>query len=114
MTTSIRTLVASVLAISALATPALATPALATPVTATPVTATGGTATGGTAAGGMPHGIREGDRATMALNALESKGYVAFTHFRADGRNFTADVTKGGKTIHVIVAPRTGIVSVQS
>ena len=109
MTTSIRTLAASVLAISALATPALATPALATPVTATPVTATGGTA-----AGGMPHGIREGDRATMALNALESKGYVAFTHFRADGRNFTADVTKGGKTIHVIVAPRTGIVSVQS
>ena len=104
MTTSIRTLAASVLAISALATPALATP----------VTATGGTATGGTAAGGMPHGIREGDRATMALNALESKGYVAFTHFRADGRNFTADVTKGGKTIRVIVAPRTGIVSVQS
>ena len=52
--------------------------------------------------------------ATMALNALESKGYASFTNFRPDGRNFMADVTKGGKTIHVIVAPVSGRVSVQS
>ncbi len=60
------------------------------------------------------HGIQEGNRATMALNALESQGYVNFSHFRADGQNFAANVKKGGKLLHVLVAPTTGTISVQS
>lgn len=60
------------------------------------------------------HAIRQGDRATMALNALEAKGYVNFSNFRPDGRNFAAEVTKDGKTINVVVAPETGTVTVQS
>lgn len=59
-------------------------------------------------------GISQDNRATMALNALESKGYASFTNFRPDGRNFAADVTKGGKTVHVIVVPGSGTISVQS
>jgi hypothetical protein len=80
--------------ILALAATMLATPALATTTSL--------------------QGLREGNRATMALNALESQGYVNFSNFRADGRNFAADVTKGGKSMHILVAPETGTISVQS
>jgi hypothetical protein len=90
-----RAAAASLLA-AGFAAPALAVPAFASPALA------------------VPHGVQEGNRATMALNALESKGYPAFTHFRADGRDFSANVMRGGKTIHVIVAPATGVVRVQS
>ena len=63
---------------------------------------------------GAGYGMSQDNLATRALNALESKGYASFTNFRPDGRNFMADVTKGGKTVHVIVAPVSGTVSVQS
>ncbi len=80
--------------ILALAAAMLATPALATTASM--------------------HGVQQGNRATMALNALESQGYVNFSNFRQDGQNFAADVTRGGKMMHVVVAPETGTVSVQS
>ena len=85
--------------ILALAAALFATPAMAMTMTIPPTT---------------PQGIREGNRATMALNTLESRGYVDFSHFRADGKNFAANVMKGGKLLHVVVAPTTGTISVQS
>lgn len=53
----------------------------------------------------------QGDRATQALNLLEAHGYAHFTHFRAAGTNFAADVGKDGKSMQVIVNPDTGRVS---
>jgi hypothetical protein len=55
-----------------------------------------------------------GDRATMALNALESQGYTRFSNFRPDGRDFAADVIRDGRTMHVLIAPETGNITLQS
>jgi hypothetical protein len=44
-------------------------------------------------------------RATEALNLLEAKGYGQFSDFKAAGHDFTADVTKDGRTMHVLIKP---------
>ncbi len=50
---------------------------------------------------------QQADRATHALNLLESQGYTRFSDFQANGQNFTADVTRGGKTMVVMINPDT-------
>lgn len=42
---------------------------------------------------------QQGLRATAALNLLEAKGDGQFSNFSPSGRDFTAVVTKDGKTI---------------
>lgn len=52
-------------------------------------------------------------RETRALNLLEAKGYGDFTDFRADGRNFSAEVDKNGQRVTVITNPDSGQVTQQ-
>jgi hypothetical protein len=52
-------------------------------------------------------------RETAALNLIESKGYGDYTDFRADGRNFSAQVMSHGKRMTVIADPDTGKVTRQ-
>jgi hypothetical protein len=44
-------------------------------------------------------------RATEAPNLLEAKGYGQFSDFKAVRHDFTADVTKGGQIMHVLIKP---------
>jgi hypothetical protein len=55
----------------------------------------------------IPPWRQEGAAATNALNMLEAQGYGQFSHFRARGMNFTADVRKDGLTMRVTIDPRT-------
>jgi len=52
-------------------------------------------------------------RETRALNLIEAKGYGDFTNFRADGKNFAAQVDKNGKRFTVIADPDSGQVTLQ-
>jgi hypothetical protein len=47
----------------------------------------------------------EGLRATRALNLLERRGDGQFSNFSASGDDFTADVTKDGRTTAVLIRP---------
>jgi hypothetical protein len=47
----------------------------------------------------------QGLRATRALNLLENQTDGQFSNFSASGADFTADVTKDGKTTAVLVRP---------
>ena len=47
----------------------------------------------------------EGLRATRALNLLENRGDGQFSNFNASGDDFTADVTKDGRTTAVLIRP---------
>lgn len=69
---------------------------------------------GGTAAFAMPHWQMQGQRATSALNLLESRGYGGFTDFHAVGRNFAANLMRDGKTVHVLVNPSTNQIQTQA
>jgi len=51
------------------------------------------------------------DRETQALNLLEAKGYGGFTNFRPAGNDFTATVTREGRTMNVQVNPQSGQVT---
>jgi hypothetical protein len=55
-----------------------------------------------------------GMRATHALNMLEDQGYGQFANFSPAGRNFTADVTKNGRTYAVVIDPSTGQIQPQT
>lgn len=48
---------------------------------------------------------RQGARATRALNLLEDRGDGQFSNFAASGTDFTADVTKDGKLMRVLIKP---------
>ncbi len=48
---------------------------------------------------------QQGLRATAALNLLEAKGDGQFSNFSRSGRDFTAVVTKEGKTMQVLIKP---------
>jgi hypothetical protein len=61
-----------------------------------------------------PGAMRMADRDTMALNALESQGYAHFSNVRPDGRDFAADVVRDGRTMHVLIVPETGNITLQS
>jgi hypothetical protein len=60
----------------------------------------------------LPPGQR-GLRATHALNMLEHQGYTQIADFSRAGKNFTADVTKNGKTFEVLVDQSTGQIQPQ-
>ncbi len=83
-------------------------------VQAATLLATLGLATPSLAMAPPMHSIQQGNRATRALNALEASGYADFTHFHRVGMNYAANVTRNGRMIHVLVAPETGTVTVQS
>jgi L-lactate utilization protein LutC len=53
------------------------------------------------------------DRETKALNLLEAKGDTQFSHFKADGLDFSAVVAKNGQNSTVVVDPDNGQVTVQ-
>ncbi len=50
----------------------------------------------------------QGLRATRALNLLEDRGDGQFSHFAASGSDFTAEVTKDGKAMPVLIKPDRG------
>jgi hypothetical protein len=52
-----------------------------------------------------PQAEHSGMRATRALNMLEAAGDGQYSNFMESGRNFTADVVKGGGTVHVLINP---------
>jgi hypothetical protein len=47
----------------------------------------------------------QGQRATRALNLLENRGDGQYSDFRASGADFTADVSKDGKLMPVLIRP---------
>ena len=53
------------------------------------------------------HWRSQGMRATEALNLLEAKGDGQFTSFTRSGADFTAEVTKHGKQMQVMINPDT-------
>jgi len=69
---------------------------------------------GCTAAFAMPQWQTQGQRATHALNMLESRGYSGFSDFHAVGRAFAANVDQGGRMLHLLVHPGTNRIQVQA
>jgi hypothetical protein len=52
-----------------------------------------------------------GMRATQALNMLEVAGDGQYSNFRANGRDFTADVVRNGQPLRVQVDPDAGTIT---
>ena len=55
----------------------------------------------------------ERDRATTALNLLESNGYRDFSTFRPAGRDYEITTNRNGKSMTVVVNPDTKTVRTQ-
>lgn len=54
----------------------------------------------------------EGDnRGTRALNLLMAKGYTQYSDFQKQGTNYTAQVTKNGETMQVVINPDAGTIT---
>ena len=53
----------------------------------------------------------EDGRDTKALNMLEANGDIPFYNFQQAGKNFTADVNRGGQRVAVTVDPDSGLIS---
>ena len=63
---------------------------------------------------GPPAWRTQGQRATHALNLLESRGYSGFYDFHAVGPDFAANIRQDGGIVHVLVHPGTGQIQQQA